>query len=519
MWRYIRLNKKLPESKLGWALNTADRRVSCTNKRGLRITRNNQLWQIRYITRVVETRKNNKGRLADGIRQRTGRDNLDRYHSWRNLITLLDLCVSSPHCLPINHHKNQLDMVVGITWSSQHRHLNRLGMSICSPKTRIILIGMCGWYLNGWKEALEEMNEIGWSGRADIISSPRVRGMQSTWMQIETKVSLMSAEKCSNHESLPEQLKSHVAGKNHTRIRLVIPYGRTREEMRGTFFARMGNNTQRVQVRCAQWMMRAIFSWSDLWEECHCRVYCNRLWCDQLCNNTTRVQEARLLASRGCVRFARRPSLHWEKFTNLPSLWISGSNNSSQCSSNPETMQFPHRRMSNPSSLPICPELLVAHVLSSCLPRFPAYRACSSRWDQACSTVEPTLSAPPSVLLYALDQDVVWWPWRCCCPSKLRFWTFVLSGAPANVSRTELQDSLSWSPWPLTQLRIVTLLPVSLTNDVMWSTGQLPLLLQTLSTLSLDPREIQHTSLASFEVTRDSLQLCLWGCGRSRCLS
>ena len=123
------------------------------NKRGLRITRNNQLWQIRYITRVVETRKNNKGRLADGIRQRTGRDNLDRYHSWRNLITLLDLCVTSPHCLPINHHKNQLDMVVGITWSSQHRHLNRLGMSICSPKTRIILIGMCGWYLNGWKEA------------------------------------------------------------------------------------------------------------------------------------------------------------------------------------------------------------------------------------------------------------------------------------------------------------------------------------------------------------------------------
>ena len=43
MWRYIRLNKKLPESKLGRALNTADRRVSCTNKRGLRITRNNQL--------------------------------------------------------------------------------------------------------------------------------------------------------------------------------------------------------------------------------------------------------------------------------------------------------------------------------------------------------------------------------------------------------------------------------------------------------------------------------------------
>ena len=49
-------------------------------------------------------------------------------------------------------------------------------------------------------------------------------------------------------------------------------------------------------------------------DECHCHVYCHRLWCDLLCNNITQVQQARLLASRGCVRFARRPSLHWEKF-------------------------------------------------------------------------------------------------------------------------------------------------------------------------------------------------------------
>ena len=52
-------------------------------------------------------KKQQKGRPADGIRQRTGRDNLDRYHSWRDLITLLDLCVSSPHCLPINRHITQ----------------------------------------------------------------------------------------------------------------------------------------------------------------------------------------------------------------------------------------------------------------------------------------------------------------------------------------------------------------------------------------------------------------------------
>ena len=86
-----------------------------------------------------------------------------------------------------------------------------------------------------------------------------------------------------------------------------------------SYHARVGNNTHRVQMRCAQWMKRIIFSWFDLgqdvwlWEKCRCRV-CNKLWCDLLCNNVTRVQQARLLASRGCVRFARRPSFHWEKF-------------------------------------------------------------------------------------------------------------------------------------------------------------------------------------------------------------
>ena len=43
-----------------------------------------------------------------------------------------------------------------------------------------------------------------------------------------------------------------------------------------------------------------------------CLLYQTVMW--PLCNYITRVQQARLLASRGCVRFARRPSLHWEKF-------------------------------------------------------------------------------------------------------------------------------------------------------------------------------------------------------------
>ena len=34
-----------------------------------------------------------------------------------------------------------------------------------------------------------------------------------------------------------------------------------------------------------------------------------------------------------------------------------------------------------------------------------------------------------------------------------------------------------------------------------------------------NPMEVQHKSLASFEVTRDPLQLCLWGCGASLMIS
>ena len=87
------------------------------------------------------------------------------------------------------------------------------------------------------------------------------------------------------------------------------------------FFWQSWETTQHV-YKCAVhngWC--ELFSRDPTWaqdvcvrEECHCRVYCNKLWCGQRCNNITRVQQARLLASRGCVRFARRPSLHWENF-------------------------------------------------------------------------------------------------------------------------------------------------------------------------------------------------------------
>ena len=79
-------------------------------------------------TRRKKQRDKPKGRLVDGICQRTRRDNLNRHRSWRNLITLLDLCVSSPQCLRINRHITQQVTVVGIIWLSQHRHLNRISV-------------------------------------------------------------------------------------------------------------------------------------------------------------------------------------------------------------------------------------------------------------------------------------------------------------------------------------------------------------------------------------------------------
>ena len=67
--------------------------------------------------------------------------------------------------------------------------------------------------------------------------------------------------------------------------------------------------------------------------------------------------------------------LHHRRSAIFPSLRGCGSNNSAQCSSTPETLQFLHRGMSKSSFLPNCPEVLVANVLSSCLPRFPE-RSC-----------------------------------------------------------------------------------------------------------------------------------------------
>ena len=65
---------------------------------------------------------------------------------------------------------------------------------------------------NGWKETkpqscVEEIDEVGWSGRADTISWPCILGMHSTCMQIQRKSFWRTQKRCSNQESPPEQLK------------------------------------------------------------------------------------------------------------------------------------------------------------------------------------------------------------------------------------------------------------------------------------------------------------------------
>ena len=70
----------------------------------------------------------------------------------------------------------------------------------------------------------------------------------------------------------------------------------------------------------ASYILTTYPTWAQdvsVWEKCHCRVHNNGLWCDQLCNNITKVQQARLLASLSCVRFAKRPLVAQKKIQKI----------------------------------------------------------------------------------------------------------------------------------------------------------------------------------------------------------
>ena len=85
---------------------------------------------------------------------------------------------------------------------------------------------------------------------------------------------------------------------------------------------KVGNDAKRVQrTPCTK--MRTVFSsirldlkTSVCSEVCHCCVHCTKLWCDHLWNNITRVQQARLLASRGC-QIREAPLVALRTFTKI----------------------------------------------------------------------------------------------------------------------------------------------------------------------------------------------------------
>ena len=65
-----------------------------------------------------------------------------------------------------------------------------LGMSLCSSKTRIILIGIRGWYQNGWKEAengshVEDIGDKRWYRR--ILESQHLSWIMYIWDALNVK--------------------------------------------------------------------------------------------------------------------------------------------------------------------------------------------------------------------------------------------------------------------------------------------------------------------------------------------
>ena len=110
------------------------------------------------------------------------------------------------------------EMLLKLGWGKS----TELGMSVCSSKTRIILIGTRGWHQDGCKEAefgshVEEIDEKTW-----ILINPHHFLTMYIWDVLNvnanlTKSLLRSLQTCLNHVSLLEQLKSYQVGKNLTK--------------------------------------------------------------------------------------------------------------------------------------------------------------------------------------------------------------------------------------------------------------------------------------------------------------
>ena len=91
----------------------------------------------------------------------------------------------------------------------------KLRMHVRSSKTWVTIVGMCGWYRNGWKEAkygsyAEEIHEKRWSWRTNFICWSRyVFNVNANRM----KSLLNNLQRCLNHVFLLDQLKNNPVGK------------------------------------------------------------------------------------------------------------------------------------------------------------------------------------------------------------------------------------------------------------------------------------------------------------------
>ena len=101
-------------------------------------------------------------------------------------------------------------LVGKITWKSSigtwMGKKTELGMSVCSSKTRIILIGTRGSHQNGWKETehgthVEDIDETRRSWRTKIISWPT----HLTWMQTERNRCYQCRGMCESRISATEK--------------------------------------------------------------------------------------------------------------------------------------------------------------------------------------------------------------------------------------------------------------------------------------------------------------------------
>ena len=111
-------------------------------------------------------------------------------------------------------------------------------MLVDSAETRIILVGVRGWYQNGWTEAkycshIEETDEECWSWRPNFIFSTTCDWNALNVNASRTKSLLMNREECSNHECLLNQMKITRVGKTSRQDgRVVLRHRRTCSKMR-----------------------------------------------------------------------------------------------------------------------------------------------------------------------------------------------------------------------------------------------------------------------------------------------